>query len=322
MSDGSRAMGGRSSTGLPLPATVLRLYARVILAAFVAPGDGFCPKGFGSPAAFPVEWKIPIWPALDQEEAAKLRTVTLGGFLIESLNEEYLEGPNAEFEMQGHETYWQSSGSYFMYYCQKFRKWRVAGISAFGHNKNGDCFGFVSDSLPHRDIRNSSFIKGWIEVENGQWKLREEAGVVRLGTLADQLEPDDNADGEDTIGEGECSADPDSDSPFTTENKTKKSNCPVMPIVRKAGQKVKEAGRVVGTWMRRLFPKLLAPPPSEEDTETRSAAAQENSSVGEVRRNQWARNRIAPNEYETAAAAGPAGAPSGAAPLGASEGPD
>merc|ERR1719396_149566 len=103
------------------------------------------------------------------------------------MNEEFLEGPTSEFEMQGRETYWQASGEYFLYWCARFFKWRIAGISAFSRNKDGECFAYVSDMYPHRDIQNSSFLTGFIEVQNGAWKQQPDAGVRHLGTLSEQM---------------------------------------------------------------------------------------------------------------------------------------
>eukprot|EP00929_Paragymnodinium_shiwhaense_P122172 TRINITY_DN94796_c0_g1_i1.p1 TRINITY_DN94796_c0_g1~~TRINITY_DN94796_c0_g1_i1.p1 ORF type:complete len:327 (+),score=101.10 TRINITY_DN94796_c0_g1_i1:84-1064(+) len=218
--------------------------------------DAFCPKGFGNAEFFPREWKIPVWPQdLPIEKVSGLRTVTLGGFAKKDLNEEYLEGPNDEFIMQGHETYWQASGKYFMYYCQRFRKWRISALSGFGENMEGNCLAFVSDGIAGRDIRNESLIKGWIEVEDAAWVPRHEAGVVALGTLGDQMDED--------VEEGDC--------PYmgngtnkTDGEEVDKSKCPVMPTVRKVKKKVTGALKAAGKWMRRLFPDLLAAPDDED----------------------------------------------------------
>jgi len=214
--------------------------------------QGFCPKGFGM-GSFPKEYKIPAWPNdLPWEASAQLRTISLDGFQRETLNEEYLEGPNTEFQMQGRETYWQASGQYFMYYCKRFRKWRIAEISAFSQNMGGDCYAFVSDAHPGRDIQNASLLKGFIEVENGQWVNREEAGVSKLGRLGDQLEDDETeAEAEACEASGE-----------TEEAET--SKCPVMPVVRKARDKVVQAAREAGKWARRLFPQYLGAPDEED----------------------------------------------------------
>jgi len=201
---------------------------------------------------FPDEWMIPKWPNMELEDAVKLSTVTLGGFAMKSINEEYLEGPTQEFHMQGRETYWQSSGKYFMYYCQRFDKWRIAEISAFSKNVEGQCFAFVSDAYPARDILNKSLIKGWIEVENGEWVVRENAGVTQVGKLADQL-----AEQEEVEEDGE-------DSNCTTSDEEDNSSCPVMPVVRKAKKKVLEATSAASKWVRRLFPKYLGAPDEED----------------------------------------------------------
>lgn len=237
------------------------------LVAWWAPlSEAMCPQGFGQANYFPPEWKIPEWPQdMSIEEAALLRTIKLGGFKMTSLNEEYLEGPSKAFEMQGRETYWQASGKYFMYYCQRFQKWRIAEIAGFANNMEGNCFAFVSDAYPQRDIRNSSLLKGFIEVEDGQWRFRENAGVAEVGTLGDQMDLEQET--EEEAASEECANDTDTDdesedSPFG--KKKKDSNCPVMPVVRKGRDKVVQAAKAAGKWVRRLFPKYLGSPDEQD----------------------------------------------------------
>lgn len=222
--------------------------------------EGFCPQGFGQDAFFPPEWKIPKWPQdMSIDTAGQLHSVTLGGFKMSSINEEYLEGPGEDFMMQGRETYWQASGKYFMYWCKRFSKWRIAEISAFGNNMDGNCFAFVSDGHPGREIRNKSLIKGWIEVEDGQWAHRENAGVVQVGKLSEQIEEQEEY--EEVVEEGSCDSTA-AGSAFGEEKD--KSNCPVMPHVRKAKKKVLHAAKAAGKWIRRLFPNYLGAPDEED----------------------------------------------------------
>eukprot|EP00927_Polykrikos_kofoidii_P045284 TRINITY_DN3920_c1_g1_i3.p1 TRINITY_DN3920_c1_g1~~TRINITY_DN3920_c1_g1_i3.p1 ORF type:complete len:288 (-),score=45.24 TRINITY_DN3920_c1_g1_i3:136-963(-) len=258
-----------------------------LLVSLFASSRGFCPQGFGGEQDFPKEWGIPQWPAnIPPLQASMLRTVTMGGFVKKSLNQEYLEGPTKEFRIQGRESYWQTSGEYFMYYCRRFKKWRIAEISAFDQIKGGECFAFVSDAHPDRDIRDPSLITSWIEVENKEWVHRENAGVVKLGNLGDQLsaiDDDDDVDNEDEEEEedqlqttvmgstdGNCSSTGDADIGSTFGPGEKKtSSCPVMPTVRKATKTVRKAVSSVGRWVRRLFPRLLGAPEDEtSSTET------------------------------------------------------
>jgi len=226
----------------------------------------FRPSGFAGENDFPIEWQIPDWPnPLPEDQAVKLRFVTLGGFKKPELNEEFLEGPTAEFWVGGRETYWQASGKYFLYLCNRYQKWRVAGIEAFSQIKGGECFGFASDAIPSRDIQNKTFLKSWIEVERGQWQHRSEAGVVALGTLADQLAALDETNTSSVEeADGECEADVDEDVAATdnTFGKPKKRECPLKPAMRKAHAVAREAVKAVGAWVRRLFPSLL-PAPAE-----------------------------------------------------------
>lgn len=239
---------------------------------------GMCPQGFDAPDLFPPEWEIPQWPAnMTPEQAGRLKTVKLGGFKMEEFNEEFLEGPGLAFFVQGKRTFWQASGQYFLYWCQRFQKWRIAGISGFSKNKNGNCLAFVSDGLPSRDILNASLIKGWLEVEGGEWKVRQDAGVVAIGTLADQFrEAEDNA----TEEVADCDADNETEGEGIFKTKQKKSNCPVMPVVRKVKEKVKEkvveATEAASKWVRRLFPQLMGPAaaePSQEESQPEAAPA-------------------------------------------------
>ena len=233
--------------------------SRILLGLFylLPRSRSFCPKGFG-PGTFPAEYKIPSWPEdMSWEESAKLRTITLGGFKKSMLNEEYLEGPNSDFLMQGRETFWQASGQYFMYYCQRFRKWRIAEISAFSPNMQGQCFAYVSDAFPNRDILNQTMLKGFIEVEDGEWANREDAGVVAIGVLGDQMEGAEEAEGE--VSEDEACA-----SESESKESKEESKCPVMPVVRKARDKAVQVAKEAGKWARRLFPKYLGAPDEDD----------------------------------------------------------
>mmetsp|Transcript_79766 Transcript_79766/g.237607 ORF Transcript_79766/g.237607 Transcript_79766/m.237607 type:complete len:200 (+) Transcript_79766:531-1130(+) len=137
-------------------------------------------------------------------------------------------------------------------------------------NKNGMCLGYVSDGSRDRDVLDPSLIKGWREVENGEWSTREDAGVVAISKLSDQYpaadertkEAGDNA----TDEEGDCVA-PDDGTENLGFKDDQKAKCPVMPVVRKVKDKVKEkvveAGAAASQWVRRLFPQLMGPGTAE-----------------------------------------------------------
>jgi len=244
----------------------MSLISLIVSITYLQPCSGFCPKGFGGDGFFPTEWEIPAWPAMDSSQAGPLRTVAMQGFKMEILNEEYLEGPTEDFIIQGRESYWAESGEYFLYYCQRFTKWRIAQISGFGQIKTGNCLAFASDTHPGRDIRNDTALRDWIEVVDGAWKRQEEAGVDRLGTLQEQIDAaaqeqsdeECSEEGEDGVLGGK-----------------KKSNCPVMPVVREGVKKGKEAAKAFGKWVRRLVPALLAAPSEEEEEVSDEALGEE-----------------------------------------------
>lgn len=247
---------------------------RLLLAALLArPGlAGMCPGGFDQEGAFPAEWEIPQWPSdLTQEQAGELLTVSFAGFTLPELNEDFLEGPGDRFLVQGQKTYWQASGEYFLYWCERFRKWRIAGISGFSKIKWGECLAYASDAYPNRDILNKSLIKTWLEVEKGAWQVRDEAGVSAFGRLsefaakreaelaAQKGEAPKEGEEEEAAEDGSCSPGAEGEPGVDGE----KSTCPVMPVVRKGVAKVKEkvaeAREIAGKWVARLFPQLMAP---------------------------------------------------------------
>jgi len=214
-----------------------------------------------------------------------LRTVAMQGFTMKILNEEFLEGPTDDFYIQGRESYWAENGEYFLYYCRAFDKWRIAVISGFGQIKEGNCFAFASDTHPGRDIRNDTVLRDWIEVENADWQRREYAGVDRLGSLQEQID----AAAQEQIDE-ECSEEGEDG----VLGGKKKSNCPVMPVVREGVKKGKEAAKAFGKWVRRLVPALLAAPPEEEEE------ASEEALGGEARREptKWEKDKGSTQQHE------------------------
>lgn len=229
----------------------------LLVAAFGV--DAFCPAGFANPDQFQPEWQIPEWPKdLPDVVVMSLKTVSLGGFKNAAINEEYLEGPTPDFHIQGRQTYWQASGDYFLFYCKRFRKWRVAGTSKFSENKDGECFGFISDAFIRRDLFNQTLLSGFLEVVDGQWVYQEEAGVKKIGTMSEQLAALQDEDCEDSGDAGEES-----------DEKKSGGKCPM----RAVGAKIKDTAVSIGKWVRRLFPKLLGAPEAEAAEEEAAAEA-------------------------------------------------
>lgn len=219
------------------------MFRSLLVAVCGVPMEAFCPAGFANPDQFMPEWQIPEWPKdLPDIVVMSLRTVSLGGFDNTDINEEYLEGPSEEFHIQGRQTYWQASGNYFLFYCKRFRKWRVAGTSKFSANKDGECFGFISDAFIRRDLFNETLLSGFLEVVDGDWVFQEDAGVKKIGTMAEQLASLQDEDCEDS-----------------DEKKKSGGKCPM----RAVGNSIKDAAVSIGKWVRRLFPKYLGAP--EED---------------------------------------------------------
>eukprot|EP00930_Biecheleria_cincta_P047831 TRINITY_DN3322_c0_g1_i1.p1 TRINITY_DN3322_c0_g1~~TRINITY_DN3322_c0_g1_i1.p1 ORF type:complete len:357 (+),score=78.46 TRINITY_DN3322_c0_g1_i1:47-1072(+) len=224
----------------------------ILVTCFARLSTSFCPKGFGA-GSFPAEYKIPVWPSdIPLEDSAKLTTISLSGFEKADINEEYLEGPTNDFIVQGRETFWQASGQYFMYYCKRFSKWRIAQISAFSQIMDGQCFAFVSDAQPHRDILNQTYLKGFFEVADGQWVVRENAGVAQIGKLGDQMDAEEY--------EAEVAGCDDDDDAGDEDT----SKCPVMPAVRKVKREVFKAAKSAGNWARRLTARYLGAPEDED----------------------------------------------------------
>uniref|UniRef100_A0A7S1F0E9 Uncharacterized protein n=1 Tax=Noctiluca scintillans TaxID=2966 RepID=A0A7S1F0E9_NOCSC len=240
----------------------------------------FCPKGFTGSQAFPVEWEIPLWPMnLTDEQASELRTVTLTGFGNDYLNQEFLEGPSQDFLVQGRNTYWAGTGDFFLYWCDNFKKWRIAQVKGYKANRDGKCLAFASDSHRDRDILDPNFLKGWTEAEEGKWVEKPEAGVDGLGTLAEKMaiiaeleaaeartrgNESDECDPDDPF----CDEDEDEDSPKNTVpfgGETKDGKCPLRPIAFMVKEKAKDVAKKAMNFMKTMLPMLLGPPVPEEE---------------------------------------------------------
>merc|ERR1711920_143189 len=84
----------------------------------------------------------------------------------------------------GKETYWTTSGDYFLYWCARFDKWYIAGEEDLQNNQRGGCTGYARAPTKGHDLTHSSLISDWVEKGASEWISRPLAGVARFGKFS------------------------------------------------------------------------------------------------------------------------------------------
>jgi len=126
-------------------------------------------------------------PELPTEES--VRAIKLTGFEIPGLSDTYVEDSSIEFMVNGRETYWSSSGDYFLYRNDQGNTWALAKAKRFTDVRSGDNSGGVAYAPEGFDIwsdgPSSSVRKAWHEFDSrsGKWKKSEASGVESRGKI-------------------------------------------------------------------------------------------------------------------------------------------
>lgn len=119
------------------------VHPKVELAASMAgPGGAAAeaPSGAALAAQDPHVLATPKHPAA---EPAYVRGLKLGGFYRAGLNEVYIERPMELVSFGGRETYWGTTGRYFMYFSEQTRTWVIEKVSRLESARNGSSYGVV-----------------------------------------------------------------------------------------------------------------------------------------------------------------------------------
>eukprot|EP00929_Paragymnodinium_shiwhaense_P062286 TRINITY_DN310_c1_g1_i3.p1 TRINITY_DN310_c1_g1~~TRINITY_DN310_c1_g1_i3.p1 ORF type:complete len:1322 (+),score=412.73 TRINITY_DN310_c1_g1_i3:133-4098(+) len=110
----------------------------------------------------------------EEQRCDVIRTLTVGGFHNAELNGIYKETNDPSLSVAGHTTFWHEEKDYFMYYCMKFKRWRIADEKYFEDSRGGGSHGAAEAPT---DANPSKSSKRWHEWRNGKWLLRKDAGV-------------------------------------------------------------------------------------------------------------------------------------------------
>lgn len=112
-------------------------------------------------------------------EAAS-RVVTLDGFTAACLNVRFSERRNLEHIINGHETFWSVDGEYFLFWCKKESRWKLAKSDDLERNRTGGSAA-VAAAPACEDLLKPTLLKGWHEWDGKAWVKLAASGVAQLG---------------------------------------------------------------------------------------------------------------------------------------------
>lgn len=121
--------------------------------------------------------------ALKQRGGKPLQTITLAGFMKEEMNSKYVERRQLEFTVNDRDTYWSEGGDFFLYWCNKEKRWKGSRSSDLPEVQGGRSCGFISSPLG-QNLLAPSLAKGWHEWDGQGWILRPSAGISSASTLS------------------------------------------------------------------------------------------------------------------------------------------
>lgn len=111
------------------------------------------------------------------------RSVVLSGFDSTAMNM-YVERREPHFIVNNHETFWSVDSEFFIFWCKRERRWKVALASNLHYNREGGSKAFAA-APEHEDIlRQQPLLVGWFEWDGTTWAKRKAAGVVQLGAFS------------------------------------------------------------------------------------------------------------------------------------------
>merc|ERR1711972_254671 len=122
-----------------------------------------------------------------RERKVVFRGVKLTGFRNSGLNELFVENADDEFMINGRETYWSSSGDYFLYRSESTNTWGAAKAKRFKQVRDGSSNG-VAHSPENFEIWQTAAMlakKAWREwdAEENKWVTRQGSGVESRGKV-------------------------------------------------------------------------------------------------------------------------------------------
>jgi len=108
-------------------------------------------------------------------DPAAQHVLTLSGLTRDYLNTRYYERKDPDMKIGAKSTFWSSDAKRFMFWCSKFRDWRLAAKSQFQKSKLGACRTYASN--PNVDPTTPP-MKGWKEFKEGTYEARPDAMVT------------------------------------------------------------------------------------------------------------------------------------------------
>lgn len=103
--------------------------------------------------------------------------VELRGFMKQELNGQYMEKPSVE--IQGHPSYWEPSGNYFIYWQSSMHRWAICDALSLPAAKSGLAPGWAYRSDSHHFAKASS----WMEADGRDWQPTQVTCQVLEGLI-------------------------------------------------------------------------------------------------------------------------------------------
>jgi len=121
------------------------------------------------------------------------RGVKLRGFKDDGLNVLFVENTESQCQVNGRETYWSTTGDFFLYRSASTNTWGAARAKRFSQVKTGNSNGVAHspEGFEIWDMDKSASPRPWREwdAEAGKWLTRPGAGVESRGKVRKKDNP-------------------------------------------------------------------------------------------------------------------------------------
>jgi len=126
---------------------------------------------------------VPVVAMAPVETASPKRLrVLFSGFQKQELNGQYLEQPDQS--IQGKVSFWNSRGSYFIYWQRSMERWAICDSGSCQHAKDGSVPGWAYRTNSQHFATTSD---GWMEVVGQEWRPAQVVCSVIEGAVSEDM---------------------------------------------------------------------------------------------------------------------------------------
>jgi hypothetical protein len=113
-------------------------------------------------------------------DVALCRALNLSGFDNTALNVQYVERRQPNFRVNNHETFWSRDCEFFIFWCKKESRWKVALANDLDYNRKGGSKALAAAPAGYDLLRQQPFLVGWHEWDGSAWVKQKAGGVSQL----------------------------------------------------------------------------------------------------------------------------------------------